>query len=97
MYIEKVKTTKFLGIILDDTLNWKTQIEAVIQKVSKGIGILYSARQYLAKHLLTQLYYAFVHCHINYCNIAWGSNYKTNLEPLLIKQKHALRVINHRD
>ena len=95
--IQREYSTKFLGIILDESLSWKIQTENVNKKVSKGIRLLYSARPYLTKNLLTQMYYAFVHCHINYCNIAWGSTHKSKLEPLHRKQKHAVRIINQRD
>ena len=91
--IERVIFTKFLGVLLDENLNWKQQIDNVCKKVSKGIGVLYSARAFLNKHLLKQLYFAFIHSHINYCNIAWASTYKSNLEALKRRQKHALRVI----
>jgi len=90
-------STKFLGVVIDDRLNWNVQIENVCKKVSKGIGLLYSARQYLNKNLLKQLYHAFVHCHVTYCNIAWASTNKTKLETLFRRQKHALRVINQKD
>ena len=95
--IEREKVTKFLGVLIDENLSWKQQIDSVWKKVSKGIGILYGARNFLNKKLLKQLYFAFIHSHINYCNIAWASTYKTNLETLKRRQKHALRVISHKD
>jgi len=95
--IDREKSTKFLGVIIDETLSWKNQIDAVNKKVSKGIGILYNAKFYLSKRLITQLYFAFVHSHISYCNIAWASTHKTKLKSLICHQKHAIRLINNRD
>ena len=92
--VTRENSTKFLGVLLDENLNWKQQIDNVCKKVSKGIGIIYSARAFLNKDLLKQLYFAYIHSHISYCNIAWASTYKTNLQPLKRRQKHALRVIS---
>ena len=42
-----LKETKFLGIILDNNLNWKAHIIYTTEKVSKSIGILSRARKLL--------------------------------------------------
>ena len=38
---QQVKETKFLGVIVDHQLSWKSQIAVVESYVSKSIGILY--------------------------------------------------------
>ena len=95
--IKRDSVTKFLGVLIDENLTWKPQIENVCKKVSKSIGVLYQARPFLSKHLLQQLYFAFVHSHLNYCNIAWGSTHRTKLERLYRYQKHAIRILNYKD
>ena len=95
--VERVCKNKFLGVIIDENLSWRHQIDSVSKKISKGIGILYNARPYLNKNLLKQLYFAFINSHLNYCNIIWASTCKTNLEYLSRRQKHAIRVINYKD
>ena len=77
-------------------MTWKTHIDKVTQTLSKSIGILYNARGYLHKSELKQLYFAFVQSHLNYCNIVWGSTYKSNLKQLHRQQKHVVRVINNK-
>ena len=37
--IVKVKEANFLGVILDENLNWKSEISHVANKVAKSIGI----------------------------------------------------------
>ena len=39
--IERVYTTKFLGVQIDAQLNWKRHIEYTCKKLSKCIGILF--------------------------------------------------------
>ena len=36
-----VQTFNFLGIMLNETLSWKSHIDMVSNKISKVIGILY--------------------------------------------------------
>jgi len=38
--LTRVRETKFLGIILTDELRWKKQVDMVVQKTSKVLGIL---------------------------------------------------------
>ena len=95
--ITRDPVTKFLGILIDENLNWKAQIANVASKISKSIGILYKASPFLNKYLLKQLYTAFVHSYLNYGNLAWGSTHKSKLETLYRHQKHAVRIINFKD
>jgi len=38
--IDQVKETVFLGVIMDENLNWKSEISHVANKVSKYTGII---------------------------------------------------------
>ena len=42
-----------------------------------------------------KIYFSFIHIYINYANIALASSFKTNLQEILKKQKHAGRIIFH--
>jgi hypothetical protein len=95
--IERETVTKFLGVLIDENLSWKKRIECVTNKVSKSIGILYRTRIIIGKKNLAKLYFAFVQSYINYACIAWASTNKTKLEPLLRRQKQAVRAINFKD
>jgi hypothetical protein len=95
--IKRTKITKFLGIYIDENLKWKHHVNNLNNKIARTIGILYKSRSFLNKHTLIQLYYSFIHCHINYANIAWGSVNKSILEPLHRQQKHIARLINFKD
>ena len=48
----KVDYVKYLGVIIDHKLNWIKRIAYVKNKISKRIGIMYKARQYLSKCIL---------------------------------------------
>ena len=59
--IEEVKKTKFLGVIIDNKLSWKDHVAHVASKVSRGLGMIIKARNYLNKKGLITLYYTFVY------------------------------------
>ena len=53
--LEVVKKTKYLGLQIDCSLDWKEQIKAVSAKVSRAIGFLKHAKSFLPKETLQTL------------------------------------------
>ena len=47
--VERVKSIKFLGVLLDENLSWKDPIKYIENKVAKNIGLLYRAKLFLDK------------------------------------------------
>ena len=90
--LEQVSQASFLGIIVDDKLSWKAQINQVNKKVSKSIGILYKVRHVFSKSLKLKIYNTFVLPHLTYCNIVWASAYPTYLKPIEVTQKRAIKI-----
>ena len=97
IHIKRKHVTNFLGVFIDENLSCKQKIELPSSKISKSIGILYKSRDVLSKQCLNQLYFSFIHSYVNYANIAWASTSKSKLERLYRCQKHAARVIYHKD
>ena len=91
--IQQVGHTKFLGVIIDNKLNWSCHMAHIKNKMSKGIGIICKARKNLNEETLTTLYYSFIYPYINYCIIAWGNTFKSYLDGVYKIQKKAVRVI----
>ena len=44
---------KYLGILLDEHLNWKQQINQVTLKISRGIGILAKLKPFFKRKTVT--------------------------------------------
>ena len=92
--INETKETKFLGIFLDNKLSWHAHIKHISSKISKSISILKYLKYIFPTNILKTLYQTLVFPYINYCNIIWGSAYKTTLRPLTLLQKKGIRIIN---
>jgi len=106
--IHPVDHTKFLGVIIDQTLSWKYQISKTANQISKNIGILRKFRHTLPKQILFTLYNTLILPYISYSNIAWAitdntldqhicpwtSTNTTKLDCIFKLQKRALRIIS---
>ena len=65
--LEVVSKIKLLGVLLDNSLDWKEQVQAVSLKVSRGLGIPKHAKKFLPFSALTSLYTSIVEPHFRYC------------------------------
>ena len=92
--LERVKSTKFLGVYIDESLKWEKHINFVCNKLSKINGVLYKLSRTVPKSLLRAIYHALVGSNITYCITVWGSG---GVEHLLSKiysaQKKAIRTV----
>ena len=53
--IETVNYTTFLGVVMDNKLNWSAHIKCICNKMSKSIGIINKVRNLLNKETLIHL------------------------------------------
>lgn len=88
-------STKFLGIFLDQNLNWKTHINYIALKISKNIGVINKLKYLLPKNVLLSLYYTMIFPYLTYGNIVWASTYHSRLNCLMVLQKRIVRIITH--
>ena len=65
--LKQINFTKFLGVIIDDKLNFTHHISYLKNKLSKGMGIIIKARHYLNKKVLITLYNTFIYPYLIYC------------------------------
>ena len=70
--IKQVPFTEFLGVIIDDKLDFDNHISYINNKILNGLGILIKARKYLNRRSLVNLYYTFVYPYLIYCVEIWG-------------------------
>ena len=84
---------KYLGILIDEKLSWKSHIREVSKKISRSVGILSKIRHYTSQSVLIKLYYAILYPFLIYGLLAWGSTYPTNLKSIITLQKKATRII----
>lgn len=90
--LQRVRCIKFLGVIIDERLNWANQTNSLICKLSKTCGTLRSLSSCLPKSLRAPVFSALVNSHITYGITVWGGN-PTNLEKVFRAQKKCIRSL----
>ena len=93
--INQVSTTKFLGMYIDEKLNWSAHINYISSKLAKSIGILKKVHKILDTETLIQLYYTIVYPYFTYCHLIWAKAPMTYLSRLIGLQKKAIRIISN--
>ena len=92
--VEIVYECKFLGVIIDSKLTWKSHITRVKDKLNKCNAILYKASAFLDSAALRTLYCSLFLPYINYCSEVWGNTFKTALDCIVKAQKRAIRIVS---
>ena len=59
--IDQVLKTKFLGVVIDNKLNWKEHVSLISGKISRSIGMIIKAKHSLNKDALMTLYNSFIY------------------------------------
>ena len=87
---------KYLGLILDNKLNWKAHIAELSKKLSRAVGMLYKIKTFVTTSVLRSLYYSLFNSHLAYGLVVWGSENKTDLDKIKNLQKIAIYAISDR-
>ena len=91
--IVRVRTAKFLGVIIDENLNWKPHIEALNKKLRSACGRIYRIIKCLPVKLHKQIYHSLFESHLTFAISVWGGVSRKTIEPLFITQKRCIRMI----
>ena len=91
--IHQAESSKFLGLYIDEKLNWKLHISYLAGKIAKRVGIILKAGKYFTNDCMVQLCDDFIVPYLMYCNQILGSTYKSNLRKLQVLQNKAVRII----
>jgi len=57
--LEKCKSAKYLGVVVDENLDWKPHIQNLQKKIARAVGIISKLRYYLNQKNLIIMYHAF--------------------------------------
>ena len=91
--IRRVKSVRYLGLIVDDTLTWHEHVDYISTKINKNIGIIKRVRTILPWHSLLTLYRTLIEPYLRYCNTIWGQCSDTLKEKLQCLQNRVARAI----
>ena len=72
-------TAKYLGILIDNQLSFKSHINFLEKKLSRSVGIMAKLSYHLPPYTLLTLYHSLVHVHLISALPVWATTFPTYL------------------
>lgn len=91
--VERVKSMKYLGVMLDEKLNFCEHINYSIKKAAQKFGVLCRVSRYLPFDAKVTLYKTIIAPHFDYCASIQFLASKTQLKRMQILQNKVMRLI----
>ena len=95
--IEHADTVRYLGMLIDTNLKWKSHVDHIAAILSRNVGIMNRSKFFLGRKHLLLLYNSLVLPYLNYCCLIWGNSAQSTINKLFILQKKAVRIIESQD
>ena len=87
--IKRTKSFNFLGIVINEQLNWNNHITHLSSKINPTVGMLHRLKNQLPTHIMKMIYNSLILSRLHYGNILWGGRPAS----LIKLNKKALRAI----
>ena len=91
--IKKTDKARYLGIIIDENLNWNMHIEYLQQKLNSCIITIKRIKKFIPKEHYLKLYFTLFVSHLTYGITAWGSSSCSKLTSIFSIQKRCIRLL----
>jgi hypothetical protein len=91
--INPSKSVKYLGVHLDEHLNWKVHTSSVAIKLRRANGAISKLRHFVPTNILINVYHAIFASHTRYGSQIWGLCDNSVTHRILTLQNTALRLI----
>jgi len=87
---EKDKSFKYVGVHLDEDLNWNEHVSHVVNKIRKNTFLIAKNKNYLPERIRLLLYNSLIKPDLEYCCALWGH---ANIEKIIKEQKKIIRHV----
>ena len=89
----QVKSYKYLGVIITNTLSWQPHIMAICKKARKMIGMIHrNMHRHSSPNTLLKLYLTTIRPHLEYASPVWNPFHKGEIDCIESVQNFALRM-----
>ena len=92
--IHRTAEAKYLGVYLDQKLEWDAHIKHLCKKLSQYCGLFCHLHQNITQKYLLVLYHSLVYPHLIYGSLTWGSTNNSVLHPPQVLQNRLVRIIS---
>jgi hypothetical protein len=91
---EDQKTYTYLGLLIEEKLDWHAHAEKVATSLNSGIYALSRLQGCSTMEIRKQVYNALIKSHLEFMIPIWGACRKGDLQRLVRKQKKAVRLVH---
>ena len=92
--LQTKSSAKYLGLMIDEFLHWKTHYTILRTKLERSIGLLAKLIYFTSANLLRTVYYAIFDSYLRYGCQVWGQNKNAYTNEISKIQDKAIRVIS---
>ena len=93
--LQPCTSIKFLGIHLDNKLNFVNHIKNLSNKISKSLGIMRKLSVFVPKPILSKIYASLVHPYLIYAVEIWGHARSAKMSKLVSIQKKCFQLFSN--
>ena len=91
--ISRSESVRYLGLLIDDKLNWSAHIHESSLQLARCCKMLYLTRNCVAEQTLIMLFYSFAHSRVSYGIAVWSTAAKKYLYEVELKSNNIVRII----
>ena len=91
--LTKVRSAKFLGVVVDDELSWEPHVDYLITKLNSCIVTIKRIKPFIPKGEYIKIYNALFLSHITYGISCWGGIPSYKLNKIFSIQKRCVRLL----
>ena len=90
----QVESREFLGIIMENNVSFKEQIDQVCKKLSRSAGIMYRVSNIVSASILRKVYFAIFYPYLCYAVTVWGGSGAVNCAKVTRVHRRAQAATN---
>ena len=91
--IERTKSYRYLGLLVDEKFSWRDHINEVCSKLSQVAGVIFKIRTLLTKEALMLVYHALVGSKLRYALVCWATANQTLLEKINVAHNRIIAYL----
>ena len=93
--LEETNSIKYLGVTLDNKLNWNTHIDNICKKANTTLGFLKRNISSCPPNVKKKCYETYVRPSLEYCGSVWDPYTKCNIDRIEATQRRAARFVHN--
>jgi len=90
-----INSTKFWGLIIDNSLSWKDHITVITSKLNKACYAIRLLKPFLTMNTMRMIYFSHAHSVLSYGIIFWGNSHTHHTNSIFKIQKRIIRIITN--